>query len=124
MDDHVYYEKQSKQDRELENLKTKIDYLQGEVAKYKDKDHQALNERIRNLEKWIWGAGAVIAAIMAGFGLMENFEFGYSKTNRMVKEHRLYFKDILHPAMVRSNWLGEDYSDLEGVKPPEWIEKK
>ena len=69
------------------------------------------------------GAAAVITAAVAGLGLIEATDFGMAKTAKQVQQHRDYFTDILHPAMVRDNWLGEDYDDLEGVEPPDWIMK-
>ena len=70
------------------------------------------------------GAGAVIAVAMAGLGIVEVTDFGFAKTAKQVEEHREYFTNILHPAMSRSNWLGENYSDMTGKEPPEWIKKK
>ena len=66
----------------------------------------------------------MIAAAVAGLGLIEATDFGMAKTSKQAQEHRDYFVNILHPAMERSNWLGENYSNLEGEKPPEWIKKK
>ena len=57
-------------------------------------------------------------------GVLKLTDFGFAKTGKHVEEHRDYFKNILHPAMVRSNWLGPEYGNLEGAKVPEWIKKK
>ena len=70
------------------------------------------------------GAGAVIAVAVAGLGLVEVTDFGFAKTGKHVEQHRDYFKNILHPAMVRSNWLGPDYINLEGQSAPEWIKDR
>ena len=66
----------------------------------------------------------MIAVAVAGLGLVEVTDFGFAKTGTHVEEHRDYFKNILHPAMVRSNWLGPDYINLEGQSAPEWIKSK
>ena len=67
---------------------------------------------------------AVIAAAVAGLGLIEATDFGMAKTAKQAQEHRDYFINIIHPAFVRSNWLGPNYNNLEGQEPPEWIKKK
>ena len=36
------------------------------------KDQEELNDRLRKLEKWVWGAGAVIASLVTVFGIYSN----------------------------------------------------
>ena len=56
-----YYEKQSAQDSRMAVLETKVQDLEEQLERFKDKDQEELNDRLRKLEKWVWGAGAVIA---------------------------------------------------------------
>ena len=101
----------------------KITVMQLKIERLEEKQND-LRERLKSVEKWVIGAAAVIAAAVAGLGLIEATDFGMAKTSKQAQEHRDYFVNILHPAMERSNWLGKDYSNLEGEKPPEWIKKK
>ena len=55
-----YYEKQSAQDSRMAVLETKVQDLEEQLERFKDKDQEELNDRLRKLEKWVWGAGAVI----------------------------------------------------------------
>ena len=65
-------EQDSEQNERIKELETKIKTLEEEVDKYQDKEHQALNQRIRLIEKQVWGAGAVVAAVVTGYGLYQN----------------------------------------------------
>ena len=124
MADEAYHALQREQNERIKSLETKVDDLEEDNKRLMGEENERLKGRIRKLEKWVAGAAAVIAAAVAGLGLVEVTDFGMAKTSKYVEEHRKYFKDILHPAMVRSNWLGEDYGNLEGAKVPEWIKKK
>ena len=42
------------QTAQIASLTKDIDLLRGEVARYKDKEHQQFNDRINKLEKWVW----------------------------------------------------------------------
>ena len=121
--DNEYHSLQREQNERIKSLETKVEDLEEDNKRLMGEENERLKGRIRKLEKWVAGAAAVIAAAVAGLGLVEVTDFGMAKTAKQVEEHRKYFKDILHPAMVRDNWLGKDYKDLEGVKIPEWIEK-
>ena len=55
-----YYGKQAEQDSRMAVLETKV------------KDLEELNDRLRKLEKWVWGAGAVIASLVTVFGIYSN----------------------------------------------------
>ena len=105
-------------------LEQQLKDLKEDVDRVTQEENERLKGRIRHLEKWVAGAGAVIGVAVAGLGLVEVTDFGFAKTGTHVEQHRDYFKNILHPAMVRSNWLGPEYGNLEGAKVPEWIEKK
>ena len=67
-----YYEKQSAQDSRMAVLETKVQDLEEQLERFKDKDQEELNDRLRKLEKWVWGAGAVIAALVTVFGIYSN----------------------------------------------------
>ena len=61
-----YYKRQSEQERELEKLITKEDHLNEQV--------DDLITRIRSLEKQVWGAGAVLAVLFGGIGIVSQME--------------------------------------------------
>ena len=119
-----YHALQREQNERIKSLETKVDDLEEDNNRLMGEETERLKGRIRQLEKWVAGAGAVIAVAMAGLGIVEVTDFGFAKTAKQVEEHREYFTNILHPAMSRSNWLGENYSDMTGKEPPEWIKKK
>jgi hypothetical protein len=124
MEGNDYHALQREQNERIKSLETKVDDLEEDNKRLMGEETERLKGRIRQLEKWVAGAGAVIAVAMAGLGLVEVTDFGFAKTAKQVEEHREYFTNILHPAMSRSNWLGENYSDMTGKEPPEWIKKK
>ncbi len=119
-----YHALQREQNERIKSLETKVEDLEEDNKRLMGEETERLKGRIRQLEKWVAGAGAVIAVAMAGLGIVEVTDFGFAKTAKQVEEHREYFTNILHPAMSRSNWLGENYSDMTGKEPPEWIKKK
>ena len=114
----------AQQNSRMAVLEQQLKDLKEDVDRVTQEENERLKGRIRHLEKWVAGAGAVIAVAMAGLGIVEVTDFGFAKTAKQVEEHREYFTNILHPAMSRSNWLGENYSDMTGKEPPEWIKKK
>ena len=67
-----YYEKQSAQASRMAVLETKVQDLEEQLERFKDKDQEELNDRLRKLEKWVWGAGAVIASLVTVFGIYSN----------------------------------------------------
>ena len=67
-----YYEKQSAQDSRMAVLETQVQDLEEQLERFKDKDQEELNDRLRKLEKWVWGAGAVIASLVTVFGIYSN----------------------------------------------------
>ena len=124
MDSNEYHSLQREQNERIASLETKVDDLEEDNKRLMGEENERLKGRIRKLEKWVAGAAAVIAAAVAGLGLIEATDIGMAKTAKQAQEHRDYFVNILHPAFVRSNWLGPNYNNLEGQEPPEWIKKK
>ncbi len=123
MADEAYHALQREQNERIKSLETKVDDLEEDNKRLMGEENERLKGRIRKLEKWVAGAAAVIAAAVAGLGLIEATDIGMAKTAKQAQEHRDYFVNILHPAFVRSNWLGPNYNNLEGQEPPEWIKK-
>ena len=123
-EDPDYNRLQREQNERIKALETKVEDLEEDNKRLMGEENERLKGRIRKLEKWVAGAAAVIAAAVAGLGLIEATDFGMAKTAKQAQEHRDYFVNILHPAFVRDNWLGPDYRNLEGQSAPEWIKKK
>ena len=123
MSDDVINKIDAQQNSRMAVLEQQVKDLKQELSRVAQEENERLKGRIRHLEKWVAGAGAVIGVAVAGLGLVEATDFGFAKTSTQVEEHRDYFTNVLHPAMVRDNWLGEDYKDLEGAEVPDWIKK-
>ena len=63
--------KDDEQDQEIALLKHRVEQLEeGGDSKMIDE----LRERVRKLEKWVWGAGAVITALVTIIGLASALE--------------------------------------------------
>ena len=62
------------QSSKIAALEKDIEILRDEVARYKDKEHEDRTSRLRSLEKQVWGAGAVIAVLFAGVGIITQME--------------------------------------------------
>jgi len=69
-----YYEKQAAQDSRMAILETKVDDLQKGLEDFNNKDKEELNQRLRSIEKQVWGAGAVLAAILAIVGIITQMD--------------------------------------------------
>ena len=113
MTDDVINKIDAQQNSRMAVLEQQLKDLKEDVDRVTQEENERLKGRIRHLEKWVAGAGAVIGVAVAALGLVEVTDFGFAKTGKHVEQHRDYFKNILHPAMVRSNWLGPDYINLE-----------
>ena len=70
----AYHEKQSTQDSEIAVLKSRIDSIEKDLDEFKNKDKEELDQRLRSIEKQVWGAGAVIAVLFAGVGILTQME--------------------------------------------------
>ena len=83
----AYHEKQSKQDSEIAVLKSRIDSVEKDLDEFKNKDKEELDQRLRSIEKQVWGAGAVIAVLFAGVGIitqMEDDDWDESKIEQVI----------------------------------------
>ena len=76
------------QSSKIAALEKDIEILRDEVARYKDKEHEDLTSRLRSLEKQVWGAGAVIAVLFAGVGIITQMEDDDWDESRI--EHVIY----------------------------------
>ena len=72
----AYHEKQSKQDSEIAVLKSRIDSVEKDLDEFKNKDKEELDQRLRSIEKQVWGAGAVIAVLVFGIGIITQMDTG------------------------------------------------
>ena len=70
----AYHEKQAAQDSRMAILETKVDDLQKGLEDFNNKDKEELNQRLRSIEKQVWGAGAVLAAILAIVGIITQMD--------------------------------------------------
>ena len=64
--DAEYYKKQADQDAKLEKLITTVDHQKESL--------DDLDDRMRSLEKQVWGAGAVLAVLFGGIGIVSQME--------------------------------------------------
>ena len=70
----AYHEKQAAQDSRMTILETKVEDLQKGLEDFNNKDKEELNQRLRSIEKQVWGAGAVLAAVLAIAGIVTQIE--------------------------------------------------
>ena len=87
----AYHENQSKQDSEIAVLKSRIDSVEKDLDEFKNKDKEELDQRLRSIEKQVWGAGAVIAVLFAGIGIITQMDTGDDDWDDEAKiEHVIY----------------------------------
>ena len=99
------------QTKEIASLKTDLDLLRGEVKRYKDKEHEQFEERIRKLEKWVWGCSAVLGVVVTLGGILPKVMSFPSP-----QENRRYIEQVILPSYgINDNWRNQ-YHD-------EWVRK-
>ena len=86
----AYHEKQAKQDSEIAVLKSRIDSVEKDLDEFKNKDKEELDQRLRSIEKQVWGAGAVIAVLFAGVGILTQMERDDDWDDEAKIEHVIY----------------------------------
>ena len=86
----AYHEKQSKQDSEIAVLKSRIEAAEKDLDEFKNKDKEELDQRLRSIEKQVWGAGAVIAVLFAGVGIITQMESDDDWDDEAKIEHVIY----------------------------------
>ncbi len=86
----AYHEKQAKQDSEIAVLKSRIDSVEKDLDEFKNKDKEELDQRLRSIEKQVWGAGAVIAVLFAGVGIITQMESDDYWDDEAKIEHVIY----------------------------------
>ena len=86
----AYHEKQAKQDSEIAVLKSRIDSVEKDLDEFKNKDKEELDQRLRSIEKQVWGAGAVIAVLFAGVGIITQMESDDDWDDEARIEHVIY----------------------------------
>ena len=86
----AYHEKQAKQDSEIAVLKSRIDSVEKDLDEFKNKDKEELDQRLRSIEKQVWGAGAVIAVLFAGVGILTQMESDDDWDDEAKIEHVIY----------------------------------
>ena len=86
----AYHEKQSTQDSEIAVLKSRIDSVEKDLDEFKNKDKEELDQRLRSIEKQVWGAGAVIAVLFAGVGIITQMESDDDWDDEAKIEHVIY----------------------------------
>ena len=87
----AYHEKQAAQDSRMAILETKVEDLQKGLEDFNNKDKEELNQRLRSIEKQVWGAGAVLAAILAIVGIITQMDMEEDEWDDEAKiEHVIY----------------------------------
>ena len=86
----AYHEKQAKQDSEIAVLKSRIDSVEKDLDEFKNKDKEELDQRLRSIEKQVWGAGAVIAVLVFGIGIVTQMESDDDWDDEAKIEHVIY----------------------------------
>jgi len=71
---NAYHERQSKQESDIATLRSRVDRIDKDLDDFKNKDKEELDQRLRSIEKQVWGAGAVIAVLFAGVGIITQME--------------------------------------------------
>ena len=66
--------KDAQQDQEIALLKHRVEQLEKEGPTADQEIIKELRERVRKLEKWVWGAAAVVSALVTIIGLASALE--------------------------------------------------
>ena len=87
---NAYHERQSKQESDIATLRSRVDRIDKDLDDFKNKDKEELDQRLRSIEKQVWGAGAVIAVLFAGVGIVTQMESDDDWDDEARIEHVIY----------------------------------
>ena len=73
---NAYNEMQSRHESDIATLRSRVDRIDKDLDEFKNKDKEELDQRLRSIEKQVWGAGAVIAVLVFGIGIITQMESG------------------------------------------------
>ena len=87
---NAYHERQSKQESDIATLRSRVDRIEKDLDEFNNKDKEELDQRLRSIEKQVWGAGAVIAVLFAGVGIVTQMESDDDWDDEARIEHVIY----------------------------------
>ena len=87
---NAYHERQSRQESDIATLRSRVDRIDKDLDEFKNKDKEELDQRLRSIEKQVWGAGAVIAVLFAGVGIITQMESDDDWDDEAKIEHVIY----------------------------------
>ena len=87
---NAYHERQSRQESDIATLRSRVDRIDKDLDEFKNKDKEELDQRLRSIEKQVWGAGAVIAVLFAGIGIVTQMESDDDWDDEARIEHVIY----------------------------------
>ena len=87
---NAYHERQSRQESDIATLRSRVDRIEKDLDEFKNKDKEELDQRLRSIEKQVWGAGAVIAVLFAGVGIVTQMESDDDWDDEARIEHVIY----------------------------------
>ena len=87
---NAYHERQSRQESDIATLRSRVDRIDKDLDDIKNKDKEELDQRLRSIEKQVWGAGAVIAVLFAGIGIVTQMESDDDWDDEARIEHVIY----------------------------------
>ena len=87
---NAYHERQSRQESDIATLRSRVDRIDKDLDDFKNKDKEELDQRLRSIEKQVWGAGAVIAVLFAGVGIITQMESDDDWDDEAKIEHVIY----------------------------------
>ena len=87
---NAYHEWQSRQESDIATLRSRVDRIDKDLDDFKNKDKEELDQRLRSIEKQVWGAGAVIAVLVFGIGIITQMESDDDWDDEARIEHVIY----------------------------------
>ena len=71
---NAYHERQSRQESDIATLRSRVDRIDKDLDEFKNKDKEELDQRLRSIEKQVWGAGAVLTAFIVIGGIVGDLD--------------------------------------------------